>query len=280
MGPDRFVIAWSIGKLPQGKYALVFSGGKNSLAPTLFQAGSDPTIDSDADLLSLGSPFALAAGETRTDLDGGFVDASSIGDQVWADLDSDGVRDAGEPGLKNITVEIRWAGPDGVYDNGDDMFGNLSSDTTGIYGLKNMPAGTFRLKVKPPPGFLVSPTGPDNVAGPDGTVVFTLGFSENRTDLDFGLIPDTVVKAIGPTPTTTAAPTTTTTTRTYSPLTPPGSIPSRTTVPAGASPDDQATSTVPDTLAFTGGGMALALLGWLLLGAGSSLRVIGRRRQS
>ncbi len=71
-------------------------------------AGSD-TTDSDATLVGA-VPTILArtdAERTFTDtFDVGFYGVAALGDYVWEDQDRDGAQDAGEPGIKGVTVNL------------------------------------------------------------------------------------------------------------------------------------------------------------------------------
>ena len=40
----------------------------------------------------------------REDLDAGLLRPAAIGDRIWRDNDNDGIQDAGEPGIANVTV--------------------------------------------------------------------------------------------------------------------------------------------------------------------------------
>ena len=44
----------------------------------------------------------------------------SLGDRVWVDLNNNGVQDSGEPGIVNVPLTVRWAGRNGVFNDGDD----------------------------------------------------------------------------------------------------------------------------------------------------------------
>lgn len=60
------------------------------------------------------------------------TNTAAIGDLVWSDADGDGVRDAGEPGLPGITVQLYSdTNGDGLLDAGDTL---VTSTTTGADG--------------------------------------------------------------------------------------------------------------------------------------------------
>ncbi|MEL6890818.1 MAG: SdrD B-like domain-containing protein, partial [Actinomycetota bacterium] len=119
--------------------------------------------------------FTVASGDDQDDADFGYFVPASIGDLVWNDLDGDGVRDVGEPGIDGVTVSIS----------------GVTSDSTaagGVYSLTGLAPGTYTVAV-------------DTADLPAGAASSTGGFSEvvtvasgaNRLDIDFGVtIPATI----------------------------------------------------------------------------------------
>ncbi len=74
-------------------------------------AGLTQTFDLDGLATPNTATAPLAEGENRTDVDFGYQPATppllgSIGDFVWQDTNGDGVQDAGEPGIANVTVTL------------------------------------------------------------------------------------------------------------------------------------------------------------------------------
>ena len=68
-----------------------------------------------------------------TDVDFGYTGIGSIGDRIWYDLDADGVQDAGEPGLANVTVNLLGAGQDGAFGTADDFALTQVTGANGLY---------------------------------------------------------------------------------------------------------------------------------------------------
>ena len=108
----------------------------------------------------------------------------SIGDEVFRDLDEDGVRDPGEPGIPEVTVRLIEAGPDGVFDSIDDInLGERTTDSEGKYRFDNLPPGRYRVDIDEaslPPDVNPIPT-----TGNEPLIV-DLGRGEHRDDADFG----------------------------------------------------------------------------------------------
>ncbi|MCM8640114.1 SdrD B-like domain-containing protein [Accumulibacter sp.] len=85
------------------------------------------------------------------------VQTGSIGDLVWEDLNFNGLRDAGEPGIAGVTVKLRDSS--GVV---------VASDTTngnGFYLFDRVGPGNYQVEVLAPTGFFF--TRPDQ-GGDDG----------------------------------------------------------------------------------------------------------------
>ena len=61
----------------------------------------------------------------------------AFGDQIWTDLNGDGIKDAGEPGLANVTVSV--TGPGGTF--------VTTTDTDGLYSFGNLVDGTWTVTV-------------------------------------------------------------------------------------------------------------------------------------
>ena len=47
--------------------------------------------------------------------------AGGISGQIWNDMDSGADQDVGEPGIRNVTVQLREAGVDTIFGTGDDV---------------------------------------------------------------------------------------------------------------------------------------------------------------
>lgn len=190
---------------PPGFYRLRFINSAPGTTPSPFpDAGTDDTLDSDIDRDGYTPYFLLSQGQVRTDIDAGFVTLASLGNLVWRDTDSDGVQDAGEPGIPGVTVELwnadrtrRW---DSTVTNAD-----------GNYNLLAPGAGDYRIWVlRPHPADSFSPlnAGADitkdsdiiNTGGEFGyTSTFTLGtYVISIIRFDAGIIYSTGVRRITP----------------------------------------------------------------------------------
>lgn len=145
---------------------------------------------------------------TRSDVDFGYqpVGSSGIGNMVWIDIDNDGQRDAGEPGIPGVTIQLYQASQSPSDPN------PIATATTGVggaYSFSNLPAGSYELRIPAsnfgvggalasyPWSSTVTNTSDDSVDNDDngiqanssGTVtspVIALGVAESDDTKDFG----------------------------------------------------------------------------------------------
>ena len=115
---------------------------------------------------------------TVTDL----MTVASIGDQVWLDIDGDGVQDSGEPGLGNVQLKLYMDDGDNVFDAGDTLRATTYTDIQGQYLFGGLPAGVYFVDVSGgvPAELSVSPD------GSDPTPAITLGSGQSYWEADFG----------------------------------------------------------------------------------------------
>jgi uncharacterized repeat protein (TIGR01451 family) len=109
----------------------------------------------------------------------------SVGNRVWNDLNSNGVQEAGEAGMKDVRVFVD-ANTNGVYDAGE-VFS--TTDTNGIYNIGGFCTGSYTIAVDT--NTLVAGSTP--VYDYDGTstahrAVATMTNGQVRTDIVFGYV--------------------------------------------------------------------------------------------
>ena len=127
-----------VGVTPGSGYFVAVTGG----VPAGLVQSSDGRSDNRT------NSFNLAAGQTYLNADVGYKAATgtaTIGDLVWSDADGDTIRDAGEPGLAGVTVQLIYdangngigddpvtattvTGPDGSY-----LFAGIVADSNRDY---------------------------------------------------------------------------------------------------------------------------------------------------
>jgi uncharacterized repeat protein (TIGR01451 family) len=173
--------------------------------------GADDALDSDASP-STGQTIVttLDPGEHDPTWDAGLYQPASLGDFVWHDLNADGVQDAGEPGITNVTVSL--------YDDGGNPLRSTSTGDDGDYAFTDLTPGDYRVEFTPPNGYVFSPQdqGDDNARDSDAdpitgqTVMTTLDSGEHDPTWDAGLYPTSpaveLVKTVNVTTITYGAP--------------------------------------------------------------------------
>jgi choice-of-anchor A domain-containing protein/uncharacterized repeat protein (TIGR01451 family) len=158
-------------------------------------AGTNDAVDSDANPNNLGKTgcYTLAAGDNNTTVDAGMYPTpqapASLGDFVWLDTNHNGIQEAGELGLPNVTVQLFKC-------SDNSLVATTSTNPSGMYLFSNLPAGDYYIKVTVPSGYSVSPEneGTDdakdsdiNNAGQSSCV--TLAAGDNNMTVDAGLYP-------------------------------------------------------------------------------------------
>ncbi len=136
--------------------------------------------------ITTGNPqvdVTLQANQSRTDVDFGLRNPvagnGSIGDTVYNDLNGNAQQDANEPGIANVTVNLRFPGNDGILGNADDTTQTTNTNGSGNYNFNELPAGNYRVTVIEPEEFPQITTG-------NPQVDVTLQANQSRTDVDFG----------------------------------------------------------------------------------------------
>ena len=96
------------------------AGNMNARMNLIISASGDPA--------TMGKAAAL--GDLEILLDAAKME---IGNRVWEDANGNGIQDATEPGLANVTVRLLSPGLDGVYGNSDDQTWTVVTDAEGHY---------------------------------------------------------------------------------------------------------------------------------------------------
>ncbi|MGE5621137.1 MAG: SdrD B-like domain-containing protein [archaeon] len=168
---------------------------------TTLNAGLNDASDSDADPANAGKTacYDLSAGENETTADAGMYptppNTASLGDFVWNDVNQNGIQDAGEMGIPNVTVELHRC-------SDNSLVATTTTNPSGIYSFTNLVPGGYYIKVIPPANFAISPINQggddtkDSDIGQDGmSACVTLNAGDNNLTLDAGLYPSTPAPA-------------------------------------------------------------------------------------
>ena len=172
--------------LAAGDYKVRFVSPTGFDGSSPANAGADG-VDSDALAGGVTATVNLTAGETDNSVDAGFFRKAALGNFVFEDLDADGVRDAGEAGIANVTVELLDA-------TGTTVLGTDVTDGNGFYDFTGLTPGDYKVRFVTPGGYESSAAdqgGDDEtdsdagVGGVTGTVTLTSGETDNSIDAGF-----------------------------------------------------------------------------------------------
>ncbi len=111
----------------------------------------------------------------------------TLGNQVWYDANNNGIKDAGEPGLAGVNVDL--------YNSVGGVIQTTITDANGNYLFNNLSAGNYSVGAVIPPGYAKGDNGATNINADDqndGTVAtggearttqFALTASSNNIDI-------------------------------------------------------------------------------------------------
>ena len=156
---------------------------------------NDPTSNNNENHDSNGSIVALGTVDNHT-IDFGFTTPVaprySLGDKVWKDDNKDGIQDANESGVANVTVKL--------YDNATCTGTDINSTTTdanGLYGFTNLLADTYCIAFSNLPAeYSISPKdngddAKDSDADNNGTIQ-NINLTANDPQEDMGIYPEVI----------------------------------------------------------------------------------------
>lgn len=119
------------------------------------------------------------------------VNLGSIGDRVWYDTDRDGIQDAGENGIRGVTVKLR--------NSANTVIATTTTNTSGNYLFPNLAAGTYKVEFPVTVyGYILSPAyvGSNRDVDSDPAIAtgitpnITLAAGQDITNIDAGFAPD------------------------------------------------------------------------------------------
>ncbi|WP_418907744.1 SdrD B-like domain-containing protein [Glutamicibacter endophyticus] len=179
-----------------GTYQVKFSDLPEGYVFTMPGEGEDSAKDSDPNADGVVENVTVGGEEPndRTDVDAGVVppapvEVCSIGDFVWVDANNNGVQDADEQGIKDVTVTL--------IDADGKVIAEVKTDAEGKYSFDEVECGTYQVKFSDlPEGYVFTMPGEgedsakDSDPNADGVVEnVTVGGEEpnDRTDIDAGV---------------------------------------------------------------------------------------------
>jgi hypothetical protein len=125
----------------------------------------------------------------------GAIQAASLSGFVYADLNNDGIKEPGEPGIPGSTVTLS-----GTDDVGDDVSLTATTHADGSYQFANLRPGNYTLKQGQPANYL---DGKDTIGSQGGTVSsdqfsgINLTPGVNGVNNNFGELPPPAIASLG-----------------------------------------------------------------------------------
>ena len=182
--------AYLFSGLNPGEYEVSFDLPSGFLFSDQNQGGDD-NLDSDADPLSgISDSFTLESGEFDSSIDAGMFEYGSISDQVWRDVNLNGIQDLGDVGIAGVTVNL--------LDSSLSFIDSTVTNATGNYLFNFLAEGDYVVEFILPfmHSFTLQNEGlddsidsdPDRTTGQTGIISIDAG--EHDTSVDAGLIPN------------------------------------------------------------------------------------------
>jgi len=156
--------------------------------------GTDEGKDSDVidDVNGYTDVITITSGLVINNQDAGiYIDPDkdgSIANLVWVDTNADGIQDAGESGLANVSVRL-------YNESGTTLIATTTTGTLGTYIFEHLPPANYLVKFTCPTGYYLSPKGAgadvtkdsdaDPVSGKTATI--TVGVNADLVDIDAGM---------------------------------------------------------------------------------------------
>jgi uncharacterized repeat protein (TIGR01451 family) len=184
---------YSFPGLLDGTYAVAVTDVNNVLAGLVQTEDPDESgVCTTCDNQGTG---VVTGGATDNTVDFGYKPAGgSIGNQVWHDVNGDGVRNPGEPGMQGVTIAL-WldVDDDGVITPGvDNQVRSTVTDVNGQYQFTGLPHGNYLVQVTDKFGVLAGfektsgTAGQDNNSQADPYAVTLSSGSPSNFTADFG----------------------------------------------------------------------------------------------
>ncbi|MFQ5436654.1 MAG: SdrD B-like domain-containing protein, partial [Anaerolineae bacterium] len=198
-------------RLTGGVYTVTLTG--STLPAGLSQSTNAVLPNADFGNQTLPYPIILGAGDENLTADFGFIwnpddvnnntGLAALGDCVWFDADTDGIRDPDEAGVANVLLNLLGPGADNLFGTGDDvLLDTARTDAACRYAFTDLPAGAYQVQVDSSnfnPGEALAGTvqtaDPDNYGqipiSPDNltTTPVVLGPGDVFLNADFGYRP-------------------------------------------------------------------------------------------
>ncbi len=152
-----------------GNYSFANIGAGTYRVREVVQAGFQQTTANPADIVP-------QSGVNVTGKDFGNFKQITISGQLFSDLNANGAKDSGEPGLSGWTVFLD-SNNNGTLDSGE---ANTTTDANGNYSFANLGPGTYRVREVAQTGFAQTTTNPADIVASSGMNVTSVSLGNAR----------------------------------------------------------------------------------------------------
>ncbi|MCY7422056.1 MAG: T9SS type A sorting domain-containing protein [Chitinophagaceae bacterium] len=143
--------------LGPGVYEISFTTPTGFFASPV-NMGNDDGFDSDP--INGKAPATVLTDKSNLTVDAGFTDQStlvSLGNQVWNDVNGNGLKDVGETGIEGVTVKL-YKDVDGNNLVDGAFIATVVTNARGLYGFTGLAAGKYIVGITMPAGYSVTTT--------------------------------------------------------------------------------------------------------------------------
>ena len=196
--------------IPGDEYQVTFSNLPEGYEFSPADQGLDDELDSDVDAAGQTQIIVLGSDEDNRSIDAGIFETvipGAIGDFVFSDVSRDGIRDATEVGVPDVTVTLVGGGTDGVLGTADDTTATQQTVADGSYKFEGLTPGVeYQVTFSNLPAgfeFTQANEGTDDSLDSDAvpltgvTPIVVLANGEENLSIDAGIIESIVPSSIG-----------------------------------------------------------------------------------
>ena len=152
--PDTGLPGYYFFNVYRANYIIEFVSNPG-FTPTTRDQGND-NVDSDVNpATGLTQSFRIVDGETRLNIDAGFVASTGVSGLVWNDVDGDGRRDDSEVGINDLSVNLYSS--DGMLIATTLTINDPVTGEPGYYCFDDVPVRDYYVEVVAPDGFTFGP---------------------------------------------------------------------------------------------------------------------------
>ena len=148
------------------------------------QNQGDDAKDSDANpATGWTDKIMLTSGQTDLTWDAGLYQQAALGDFVWLDANANGIQDAGEAGIQNVTVNLFAPGLDGNCNTGDEgpAVKSMTTGSDGKYKFESLTPGAYCVQFVAPSGYFFSPQNQGSDGAKNSDANSTTGWTDKIT---------------------------------------------------------------------------------------------------